>query len=305
MSEARRNIISLLDRPLARRVWKGSLGRRLRRSRGFRRVLIIRKRRLAEAARRESPSALDSIATMCVLIGHTKSGGSLLGAMLDAHPSVVFGDEVDVLELCSAGFTPDQIFRTLERSASREAMGGRVTARRLGGYSLSMPGWQGIHDRPTVAGVSRAGPTTRVLADSEGALEDFLGTFADHRVVALHVVRRPHDSVAAMVLRSGRSLEDAIADYTEQCVRLEHLRDRLPDVVTVHYRELIESTSDVVRRILDHLSVEVIDSHIDSCVSLVDPGMTPESELIDWDAPAVDALAALAQRFDFLEPYRG
>lgn len=305
MPEASRSIVSLLDRPWARKVWKGSLGRRLRRSRGYRRVLIIRKRRLAEVASRRSPSALDHIATMCVLIGHTKSGGSLLGAMLDAHPSVVFGDEVDVLELCSAGFTPDQIFRTLERSASREATRGRVTARRLGGYSLSMPGWQGLHDRPTVAGVSRAGPTTRVLADSERVLEDFLGTFTDHRVVALHVVRRPHDSVAAMVLRSGRSLEDAIADYTEQCVRLEHLRDRLPDVFTVHYRELIESTSEAMTRILEHLSVEVIDSHIESCVSLIDSGMTPESELVDWDVPAMDALSAVAQRFDFLEPYRG
>lgn len=303
MAGTERAIISLLDRPWARKVWKGSLGRRLRRSSGYRRVLIVRKRRLAEAARRRSPSAFEHIATMCVLIGHTKSGGSLLGAMLDAHPSVVFGDEVDILELCSAGFTPDQIFRTLERSASREAAGGRVTARRLGGYSLSMPGWQGLHDRPTVAGVSRAGPTTRVLSDTEGIMEDFLGTFTDHRVVAFHVVRRPHDSVAAMVLRSGRDLQEAIADYTEQCVRLEHLRRLLPDVLTVHYRELTESTSEVVTRILEHLSVEVIDSHIDSCVSLIDPGMTPESELVDWDAPALDALAAVARRFDFLEPY--
>lgn len=300
----KQDVSALLDRQWARKLWKGSFGRRLRRSRVYRRLLIARKRQLAEIGRRRSPSAFDHIDTMCVLVGHTKSGGSLLGAMLDAHPSVIFGEEVDVLELCSAGFTPDQVFRTLERSAAREAMRGRVTARRLGGYSLSIPGWQGRHDRPTVAGVSRAGPTTRVLGTSEEVMKQFLATFIDHRVVALHIVRRPHDSVAAMVLRSGRHLDDAIADYAAQCVRLEQLRDHLPNVLTVHYEDLIESTSKVLTRILDHLSVEVIDPHIESCMSLIDPARTAESELIDWDTSAMEAMQAVSQRFGFLEPYR-
>jgi hypothetical protein len=267
-------------------------------------MLISRKRRLAEEARRQSPSTFDYVSTVCVLIGHTKSGGSLLGAMLDAHPSVIFGEEIDIVELCSARFTPDQIFRTLERSASREAMQGRVTARRLGGYSLAMPGWQGLHDRPTVAGVSRAGPTTRALGASETALRDLTATFAAHRLVAIHIVRRPQDSVAAMVLRSGRDIEDAIADYTAQCVRLERLRDELPDVFTIHYEALTESTSRTLTEVLDYLSVEVMDSHIDSCVDLIDRGRTPESELVEWDSVAMEALASVALRFDFLEPYR-
>lgn len=304
MSTAGRSIVSLLDRPLARKVWKGPVGRKVRRSRPYRRMLILRKRRLADAARRDSPTAFDDVSTFCLLIGHTKSGGSLLGAMLDAHPSVIFGEEVDIVELCSAGFTPDQIFRTLERSARREAMRGRVTARRLGGYSLAMPGWQGLHDHPTVVGVSRAGPTTRLLGSSASALDDFLGTFEDQRIVALHIVRRPRDSVAAMVLRSGRDLPDAIADYAAQCERLEHLRNRLPDVCTIHYEELTGSTSRTLTLLLEHLEVEVMDAHIESCTALIDRSRTPESELIDWDASATAALGAVAQRFDFLEPYR-
>lgn len=304
MSIDGRNILSLLDRPRVRRVWKGPLGRKLRRTRAYRRLLVARKRQVAEAARRRSPSALGDVTTFCIMIGHTKSGGSLLGAMLDAHPSVIFGEEIDVVELCSAGFTPDQVFRTLERSARREAMRGRVTARRLGGYSLAMPGWQGLHDRPTVVGVSRAGPTTRQLGSSDTAIDDLLGTFGDHRIVAIHIVRSPRDSVAAMVLRSGRERGDAIADYAAQCERLEHLRTRLPEVFTVHYQDLTESTSQALTRLLEHLAIDVLDEHLEACVGLIDRGRTPESEAIAWDVPSLDALADLARRFDFLEPYR-
>ena len=299
-----RLIRATLDRPAARRLWKGGLGRRVRSSAVYRRALVARKRRNAVRAERQSPGALGGIDTVCVLIGHTKSGGSLLGAMLDAHPSVIFGDEVDVVGLCLADFTPVQIFRSLERSARREASRGRVTARRLGGYSLAIPGWQGSHDRPKVAGVSRSGPTTRVLGSSEATLNRVLATFDGYRLANVQVVRRPHDSVAAMVLRSGREPLNAIADYEAQCERLEHLRDRLADLVTIHYEELVGDPARTLSAIVEFLSIEVIPEHVEACAAMVDPGRVPESELIEWPPGAREAIESVVERFDFLARYR-
>lgn len=303
-SPLERLIRSALDHPSARKLWKGTIGRRVRRSTLFRRALVARKRRSADRAERQSPGALDAIDTVCVLIGHTKSGGSLLGAMLDAHPSVIFGDEIDVVGLCLADFSPVQIFRSLERSARREASRGRVTARRLGGYSLAIPGWQGSHDRPRVAGVSRSGPTTRVLGSSEATLNRVLATFDEYRLANVQVVRRPHDSVAAMVLRSGRDPMNAIEDYEAQCHRLEHLRARFGDILTVHYEELVNDPAPTLEAVIEFLSVDVIPEHVEACAAMVDAGRVPESELIEWPPGANESIASVIDRFDFLTRYR-
>ena len=241
---------------------------------------------------------------MVVIVGHTKSGGSLLGAMLDAHPAAILGEEIDVLELCQAGFGPDQIFRVLERSASREAEAGRVTARRLGGYSLAMPGWQGMHDHATLAGVSRAGPTTRRLGGSDDSRRILRETFAGHRLALLHVVRRPHDSVAAMVLRSGRELGDAIADYAEQCRRLDLVRAEFPDLLAVRYESLVADPGPTMRNVVEFVGLDDLVPHVEACIELVDASLVPESARIEWTDDELSALSAIIERHDFLETYR-
>ena len=104
-----------------------------------------------------------------------KSGTSLLGAMLDAHPDMIVADEVDALRHAEQGYTREGLFQLLERGARGEAEKGRVTARRLdGGYALAVPGGsQGRSARPLVVGDGRAGPTTQALADDPGRLGRF------------------------------------------------------------------------------------------------------------------------------------
>ena len=44
------------------------------------------------------------VQTYCLFIGHGRSGHSILGALLDAHPNIILPDEVDVLKYLQAGF---------------------------------------------------------------------------------------------------------------------------------------------------------------------------------------------------------
>ncbi len=252
------------------------------------------------------PALLSDVTTVCLFIGHTKSGGSLLGAMLDAHPDIVIGDEVDLRRLLGARLTGAGMLLEFVRSARREAMKGRVTARRLGGYSLEIPGWsQGSGGRPSVVGNSRPGPTTRLLGDDPDSLPALRESFDGYRLAFVHVVRRPEDSIAAMVLRSGRDIVDAARDHAEQSVRLARLRAELGDAVTeVRYESLLEDAAGTLRRVLDHLGAEAPDGYLRACSALIDRGRPPESEQVTWNETARAVVAGSVRRHDFLAPYR-
>ncbi|MGA7272861.1 MAG: sulfotransferase, partial [Acidimicrobiia bacterium] len=253
------------------------------------------------------PGRFTAVGTLCVLLGHTKSGGSLLGAMLDAHPDVVFGDEVDVMDLVEAGFTADEVIGVLARSSRREAMKGRVTARRLdGGYSLAIAGSdQGRVGRPHVVGVSRAGPTTRILGESPASIALLDERMAPRRVMFVQMVRAPADSVAAMVLRSGRDPVDAAHDHRSQCERLEMLRALLkPRLTTVYYEDLVARTVPTLESVASFLGVQADPDYLRACAALVNADRPGESDRVDWPEAARTVMAETTADFSFLDRYR-
>jgi hypothetical protein len=75
--------------------------RRLARSRPGSRLLASRSYRAVDTARRFAATSLQTardrerfrdVETLCLFIGHVKSGGTLLGALLDAHPDAALAD---------------------------------------------------------------------------------------------------------------------------------------------------------------------------------------------------------------------
>ena len=70
------------------------------------RVLASRPYRALDTARRYATTSLQdlrdpgrfrTVETLCLFVGHVKSGGTLLGALLDAHPNAVVADEIEAI----------------------------------------------------------------------------------------------------------------------------------------------------------------------------------------------------------------
>ena len=140
-----------------RKIGRTTVGARLFRSTAYASADLVRRRVTAgiEAARRRQ--RYSTVEAFLVFIGHTKSGGSLVGAMLDAHARALVSDEIDVVRYTEAGFRRGQILALVERGSIRESMKGRVTARRLESYSLAVDGqYQGASHAPLV--MATAGP---------------------------------------------------------------------------------------------------------------------------------------------------
>jgi hypothetical protein len=288
------------------RVPRVGFGRRLRRHPLTGWAITQRRAWTTRRAVRREPHRFDAVETCCLFVGHVKCGGSLLGAMLDAHPDAVVADEVDIVAQVTAGLDHHQIFTLLERGAAREAAKGRVTARRLTPYSLAVPGqWQGRSARPRVMGDSRAGPTTRTLAGDPRRLDRLYDVLGGTRTAFVHVVRNPFESIGAMVRRSGRPVPAAIEDHRQQCRRLMDLRVRIgaEDLITVRYEDLVAAPRHHLGRTLDFLGLEVADAHLAACAALVGPGPVRERELISWSDRDLDEVRRTIDTFTFLDGY--
>ena len=301
-----RRWVSLLDSAVWRSLGRSRLGASVLDSRAYRYADTMRRYAQTAVAARRRPETFASVEVLCLFLGPVKSGGSLMGALLDAHPRIVMADEADPMRYVMAGFRREQIFHLLAKSARREVMKGRVTARRLEPYSLAVAGWsQGVVDEPIVMGDTRAGPTTRLLGDRPeliDRLREVLGDVADRYV---HVVRNPFDPISAMVLRGKRTIENAVTDFAAQCRRLAVLRERIePDrLLTVRYEELVRSPGHQIDRVCRFLGVTPPSGYLEACAAIVDPSRPGERTLVDWSPPSIARVERLAVEFPLLEGY--
>ena len=289
--------------------------RRLMRSRAGSRLLGSRPYRAADTARRfvstslqstRDPGRFGDVETICIFVGHVKCGGTLIGALLDAHPDAVLADEIDVLRYLSAGFRREQIFDLLLKGSRREARKARVTARRLVPYSLAVPRqWQGRYEVLRVIGESRAGPTTRRLGREPWLLPRLYERMSGVRPRFVHVVRDPFDPIAAMIVRGKRSFTDASSDYSRQCRTLLELRERIDpeDLLTVRYEDFVRGPQESLRRVCGFLGLEASDDYLEACASIVDPAFRPERRLVEWRPEQIEAVRTMIEQTPFLDRY--
>ncbi len=289
-----------------RRISKSDLGRRFFDSRLFRSVDTRRRYLLSSRCADRDPRIFECVESCCLFIGHVKSGGTLLGALIDAHPEAVLADEIDVVDYARKGFSRDQIFHLLVKGARREALKGRVTARRLEAYSWAVPGqWQGRHEQLRVVGSSKAGETTRGLGTDSQAWPKLQSAMNGTRTAFVHVIRNPFEPISAMIRRGGRTHENAIADYRAQCRRLVDIRRLLPhsDLLTVRYEDVVQTPGGTLRQVCAFLGLEASEAYVEACTSILHDAPVADRHRVEWNPSHVAQVDSVIAEFDFLAGY--
>lgn len=283
------------------------MGARLLRGRAYQGAVRVKRYATSYYQARTNSAIFSDVTSFCFLIGHTKSGGTMIGALLDAHPNIILADEIDILDHIKAGYSREQIFHILLKGSRREAMKGRVTARRLEAYSFEVKGqWQGRYDRIQVIGASKAGPTTRRLGADPALLNQADRTMAGLNLKLIQVIRNPFDPMSAMRIRGKRTIANAVDHYFDYCATLQDLRHRLGDdqLLPVHYESFVGQPRRELARICRFLGVESRDDYLDACAAVIWPEPERSREMVEWPAEWVERVEKLSQQYDFLRGYR-
>jgi hypothetical protein len=252
-------------------------------------------------------SQLDEVKTYCLFIGHARSGHSVLGALLDAHPQIVISDELDALRYLSAGFGRRQLLFGSVELARRQA----ANLRRKGGlagtsYSYHVPNQsQGRVSKLRVVGDSQAGWTTRRLAHDPRLLQRLERTMAPLDVRFIHVVRNPFDNIATMMLRGRRSFDDAFAQYVTNCRSIGPLSESIGStrVYRLRHEALVAEPTTTLRNALAFLHVQSDDEYISAATSIVYSRPSQSRLKVDWQPDRVERVRALISEIDFLSGY--
>jgi hypothetical protein len=281
-------------------------GRSLTRSRLFRQALLAKNYISSRAMAWREPDAFRELRALALFIGHNKSGTSLVGALLDAHPDAVVADDMDALRFVSAGFSRAQLCHLLAAGARRDLEKGRVTARRVEAYSYLVPGgWQGRYRRGLVLGDATSGSTTRRLGEDPALLDRLRALAGGAAVRFVFVIRNPFDPISYIMVRGNRSFENAIDHYFTNCATVQALRRRLPpeDVLAVHYEPFVTQFDAQLRRVCAFMGLEPDPDYLAACAAIVRPAPQRDRDRVVWDAAHRLQVVSRMADFDFLDGY--
>ena len=244
----------------------------------------------------------ETLQIYCMFVGYPRSGHSLVGAMLDAHPDIVIAHELDTLRYLRAGCGKYELFDLLLRKSKRFAQQGSVWS----GFSFAVPGqWQGRYRKLLVIGDKKGGASTRALSDNPALLER-LGCTLGLEMRFIHIVRNPFDNVASILGRQlgGPALMDSIGFYERLCETNRRLRASLGEqLVELRHERIVADPRAALAGLCRFLGVEAPEDYLEACASVVRKAPRCTRFDIDWPAPARALVEALIARFPFLYGY--
>jgi hypothetical protein len=238
--------------------------------------------KLSSAGRSAGRSTLDSVRihrtfahleSYCFFIGSSRSGSTLLGAILNAHPEIVISNELDALYLFKLGLPRNTIFSQILQGEKRFARRGY----RWTGYDYSVPGQhQGTFKRLRVIGDKKAGRSTRRLLNRPRLLE-IVRRDAGVPIRVIHVVRNPFDTIATKERRQNEDLSEtgdlgsAIEGYRMHSKAVDQIRGRLnPDeLFDVRYESFVDCLGPQLVDLCTFLGVDAPPGYVESCSSIV------------------------------------
>jgi hypothetical protein len=254
-------------------------------------------------------NAFDAVAQFVLFIGYPRSGHSLVGALLDAHPDAWIAHELNV-------------FKYLQKGCGRNVLFGKLIARgkwfrtrayRWTGYSYHVPGqWQGHWRRPLVIGDKRGGASARQLARSPDLL-DRLEARIDKPLRIIHVVRNPYDNISTRA--RGGNLQRASPDQAALQATIDaHFRDVATNAEVetrwkgatcrLHYESFAADPKAELARVCRFLELDPSPDYLEAAASLVRPSSGASRHQVAWTPAQLEEVAAKSQGYPFLAHYR-
>lgn len=277
---------------MTRRVYWGSAANRFRRA-------------VAGATALRRRADLRDVKTVLLFIGYPRSGHSLVGSLLSAHPDVIVAHELHALWFWETGFSLRDVFGLMLR---RDRWFERHN-RQWTEYNYSVPGqWQGRHRRLTVLGDKKGDGVTDLVHRYPGLLAHFSRHVAraGYRLKIIHTVRNPFDNIATMQRRTGDELSYVIERHRKRLAVNAALIAALPagTVATVRHEELIAQPMATLRRLGEHIGVDAEAEYVEACASILYRSPNRSRDRITWDEPSRRAVERMIERTPFLEGYR-
>lgn len=245
----------------------------------------------------------DDIKCLCLFIGLPRSGTSLLGSLLDAHPNMMISHEFDIVKYIVMGLEKKTIVSAVCTNSTRISK----NARTGGGYNNKVQtGWQGKFHSLNVIGDKKAAMTSLRLSENPVHVEKIRQRMGcDLKII--YLTRNPFDVITTMWKRNSqlRTLEKSLELYyyilkcTNKTIRL--LRPN--ELIIIKLEDLILFPSENLYKLCSFLHEKANDRFIEECSKLMfsKPKRTYNHE--DWPSATRAKVQKIIETDEILSSY--
>jgi Sulfotransferase family len=233
-----------------------------------------------------------------MFLGYSRSGHSLVAALLDAHPNVLISHELHALKHLRAGRPFAEVVAAIQYNSRFFGQFGRGYS----GYSYEVPSQhQGAFTELRIIGDKKANGTARILR-REPAVVDALDRLIPVPFVFLHVVRNPLDNIASRARRTNTSLERAARGYFANADAIDRLKRRRPDrVVDIYLDDLTARPKESLAALLRTLGIaDADDRYLSDCAEIVFKQPDRTRDRVAWCPGLRRSIEDRVRRYGFL-----
>lgn len=278
------------------------------------------------------PHAFDQVSYFAQFLSFPRSGHSLIGSLLDAHPNAIVSHELDAMGLIHKGVSIRSIYGLIESNSHAFTRHGRF----WNGFCYSVERQpHGCSDSLTVIGDKKGDWAVRWFDKDPELITKLRNTTSD-KLRWILVTRNPLDNIATLSLRKNRTYDqvriqhtskdkftaelkskqdsgkisatardDMIADYRLLCSTIAKMQHELADEEVLHvvYEDFCKDPQQVLRKICEFLNIAPTPEYLENCASKVTASLHKSRQRVSWTQSQLDEVKNIAQHHSFLNCY--
>ena len=245
----------------------------------------------------------EQVENFCLFVGHGRTGHTLVGALLDAHPAMVISHELNALDLIERGMTRKELYYLIlcrSRHFARNAQNA--------GYEYSVPAqYKGEYESIRVIGDKKGGPTTMLLSQKPHLIKN-IKEKVNANLKIVQVTRHPLDcipTIAQKTLGSSKHIDDAIELYFERCSSISKIRSTYEvDWFDLYFENFVRKTKKSLSSLCRYLGVKCSREYLKDCSEIVFEEPKTNREKVSWSKKQIELIGEETKRYSFLSEYR-
>ena len=271
-----------------------------------------------------------------VFVGYARSGHSIIGSFLDAHPSIVIAHEFMIFRkwLSDSGDTirnKSALFNELYRESFENSLSGlRMSGSDKKGYDLSVNNsWQGQFKQLKVVGDKSGGMTGIMYHQNSTQFRQAYHEIANTvrvPIYSLHIIRNPFDMISTQLLyqlaklngKFGRKyVEEGVAKASNVALlhsKVDHFFKHATaiqemvktcnlNILNVYSEKLIADPIATMQRICGFLEIQCTSEYLQMCLDKTFRNVSRTRDRVLWSVSAVAYVEKKMKEFPFLHGY--
>ena len=238
--------------------------------------------------------------TIILFVGYSRSGHSLVGSLLDAHPEILVSHELHLMKHLLSGASTDKLTESMVINSAIFNQNGRAYT----GYDYSIDGqYQGRVKTLKILGDKKGNGTIRIIRKYP-EIFSLLNKF-NVPIKFIHVIRNPYDNISTRAKRNNTSLNFAAKGYFSNMEIISRIaQNKSSEIKHVLLEDLIYKPEATLNSLIMSLNLEKpTENYINACKERL--FSKPKETRFDylWHPSLINFVSEEIKKYEFLEKF--